>query len=144
MCHNDRTEPPSYLLESGGMGMERNSVDNREAQILKQKLIDEASRADTARTGQRLQAKSFEWSAVCNIKPDTTMQDLERLAKHFEAKYGFQCYQIAIHRDEGHIDESGQERINHHAHLEFITLDKEIGRNNYRRELITPSILRQI
>lgn len=143
MYHNDRTEPPSYLLESGGMGVECNR-DNREAQILKQKLIDEASRAYTARTGQRLQAKSYEWSAVCNIKPDTTMQDLERLAKHFETKYGFQCYQIAIHRDEGHIDDNGLEQINHHAHLEFITLDKESGRNNYRRELITPSVLRQM
>ena len=131
MCHNDRTEPPSHLLESGGMGVKYNR-DNREAQNLKQKLIDEASRAYTARTGQRLQAKSYEWSAVCNIKPTTTMQDLERLAKHFESKYGFQCYQIAIHRDEGYIDDNGQEQINHHAHLEFITLDKETGRNRQR------------
>lgn len=131
MCHNDRTEPPSNLLESGGMGVEYNR-DNREAQNLKQKLIDEASRAYTARTGQRLQAKSYEWSAVCNIKPTTTMQDLEALAKHFESKYGFQCYQIAIHRDEGYIDDNGQEQINHHAHLEFITLDKETGRNRQR------------
>lgn len=53
MCHNDRTEPPSYLLESGGSGIECNR-DNREAQSLKQKLIDEASRAYTARIGQRL------------------------------------------------------------------------------------------
>lgn len=131
MCHNDRTEPPSNLLESGGMGVEYNR-DNREAQSLKQKLIDEASRAYTARTGQRLQAKSYEWSAVCNIKPTTTMQDLEALAKHFESKYGFQCYQIAIHRDEGYIDDNGQEQINHHAHLEFITLDKKTGRNRQR------------
>lgn len=131
MCHNDRTEPPSHLLENGGMGVEYNR-DNREAQSLKQRLIDEASRAYTARTGQRLQAKSYEWSAVCNIKPTTTMQDLEALAQHFETKYGFQCYQIAIHRDEGYIDENGQEQINHHAHLEFITLDKETGKNRQR------------
>ncbi len=131
MCHNDRTEPPSHLLENGGMSVEYNR-DNREAQSLKQKLIDEASRAYTAHIGQRLQAKSYEWSAVCNIKPDTTMQDLEVLAQHFETKYGFQCYQIAIHRDEGYIDENGQEQINHHAHLEFITLDKETGKNRQR------------
>ena len=72
------------------------------------------------------------------------MEDLEALAKHFNDKYGFQCYQIAIHRDEGHIDEDGKEQINHHAHLEFITLDKKSGKNNYRRELITPKVLRQI
>ena len=72
------------------------------------------------------------------------MVDLKRLDQHFSDKYGFQCYQIAIHRDEGHIDEDGKEQINHHAHLEFITLDKKSGKNNYRRELITPKVLRQI
>ena len=72
------------------------------------------------------------------------MEDVETLAKHFNDKYGFQCYQIAIHRDAGHIDEDGKKQINHHAHLEFITLDKESGKNNYRRELITPNILRRI
>ncbi|MBX2723328.1 mobilization protein, partial [Campylobacter jejuni] len=34
--------------------------------------------------------------------------------------------------------------INHHAHLEFITLNKENGRNMWRRELITPKVLRQM
>lgn len=72
------------------------------------------------------------------------MQDLERLAKHFETKYGFQCYQIAIHRDEGHIDDNGEKVINHHAHLEFITLDKESGKSLFRAELQKPKDLRQI
>ncbi|HEB9430812.1 TPA: mobilization protein, partial [Campylobacter coli] len=72
------------------------------------------------------------------------MQDLERLALFLNKKYGFQCYQIAIHRDEGHINEQGQKEINHHAHLEFITLNKENGRNMWRRELITPKVLRQM
>ena len=72
------------------------------------------------------------------------MQDLERLAKHFESKYGFQCYQIAIHRDEGHIDENGLEQINHYAHLEFITLDKESGKSLFRAELQKPKALRQM
>lgn len=70
------------------------------------------------------------------------MQDLERLSKHFSDKYGFQCYQIAIHRDEGHIDENGERQINHHAHLEFVTLDKQTGRNRQRE--LKPQTLRQI
>ena len=70
------------------------------------------------------------------------MQDLERLSKHFSDKYGFQCYQIAIHRDEGHIDENGERQINHHAHLEFITLDKNTGINRQRE--LKPQTLRQI
>ncbi|MBZ7959052.1 mobilization protein, partial [Campylobacter sp. RM9760] len=57
------------------------------------------------------------------MKPNTTLNDLENLANHFQEKYGFQCYQIAIHRDEGHISDDGEKVINHHAHLEFITLD---------------------
>ena len=140
--HNDRTLPPSYLIDN-----EKGAECNRSAEKareLKNQIISEAKETYTSRTGQRFQAKTYEWSAVCNIKPDTAMEDLEALAKHFNDKYGFQCYQIAIHRDEGHIDEDGKEQINHHAHLEFITLDKKSGKNNYRRELITPKVLRQI
>ena len=138
--HNDRDLPPSYLI---GADREVNHT-HKNALILKNQMIKNAIEAYTKHRGQKFQAKSYEWSAVCNIKPETTMQDLEQLAKHFNEKYGFQCYQIAIHRDEGHINEQGQKEINHHAHLEFITLDKETGKNNYRRELITPSVLRQI
>lgn len=115
-----------------------------EALKLKNQIIENAKEQYTKRTGQKFQAKSYEWSAVCNIKPNTTMQDLEKLAEHFNQKYGFQCYQIAIHRDEGHINEKGEKVINHHAHLEFVTLDRQTGKNNYRRELITPKVLRQI
>lgn len=96
---------------------------------LKNQIIQEAKEAYYKQTRQKFQAKSFEWSAVVNIKDSTTTQDLENLATHFNKKYGFQCYQIAIHRDEGHIDEQGQKVINHHAHLEFITLDKHTGRS---------------
>lgn len=138
--HNDRDLPPNYLI-GGAVECNRN---HREALILKNKIIKEAIENYTKRTGQKLQAKSYEWSAVVNIKPNTTLNDLENLANHFQEKYGFQCYQIAIHRDEGHISDDGEKVINHHAHLEFITLDKQTGKNNYRRELITPKILRQI
>ena len=140
-AHNDRTLAPSYLISDRGVECDRPDEQARE---LKEQIIAQAKETYTSRTGQRFQAKTYEWSAVCNIKPDTAMEDLEALAKHFNDKYGFQCYQIAIHRDEGHIDEDGKEQINHHAHLEFITLDKKSGKNNYRREFITPKVLRQI
>ena len=138
--HNDRTLPPSYLIDNEkGAECDRNAEQARE---LKGQIIAQAKEAYINRTNQRFQAKSYEWSAVVNIKPDTTMQDLERLSKHFNDKYGFQCYQIAIHRDEGHIDENGEKQINHHAHLEFITLDKQTGRNRQRE--LKPQTLRQI
>ena len=113
-----------------------------EALKLKEQIVNQAIETYKSRTKRAFQAKSYEWSAVCNIKEDTTMADLERLAEHFEQKYGFQCYQIAIHRDEGHINDNGEKEINHHAHLEFITLDKNTGRNRQRD--LKPEILRQI
>lgn len=115
-----------------------------EALKIKNQIIEEAKEAYTKNTKQKFQAKSYEWSAVCNIKPETTMADLERLAEHFEQKYGFQCYQIAIHRDEGHINDNGEKEINHHAHLEFITLDKETGKNCFKLRDFPKSKMREI
>ena len=138
-AHNDRTLAPSYLISDRGVECDRPDEQARE---LKEQIIARAKETYTSRTGQRFQAKTYEWSAVCNIKPDTTMDDLKRLAQHFSDEYGFQCYQIAIHRDEGHIDEDGKEQINHHAHLEFITLDKNTGINRQRE--LTPKKLREL
>ncbi|MCC3022683.1 mobilization protein [Campylobacter jejuni] len=138
--HNDRDLPPSYLI---GGKVECN-LNHKEALALKNQIIKDAIEAYTKNTKQKFQAKSYEWSAVVNIKPDTTMNDLENLSKHFQEKYGFQCYQIAIHRDEGHINEQGEKVINHHAHIEFITLDKQTGKSMFRADLQKPKALRQI
>ncbi|EAJ0020384.1 mobilization protein [Campylobacter jejuni] len=118
-----------------------------EALELKNKIVSEAKEAyekNKSPKAPKFKAKSYEWSLVVNIKPDTSMNDLQELSKHFQEKYGFQCYQIAIHRDEGHINEQGEKLINHHAHMEFITLDKGTGKNNFRHEKITPKVLREI
>lgn len=140
--HNDRTLPPSYLIDNEkGAECDRNAEQARE---LKEQIIARAKETYTSRTGQRFQAKTYEWSAVCNIKPDTTMDDLKRLAQHFSDKYSFQCYQIAIHRDEGHIGEDGKEQINHHAHLEFIMLDKNTGVNCFKMRDFPKSKMREI
>jgi len=140
-AHNDRTLAPSYLISDRGVECDRPDEQARE---LKEQIIAQAKETYTSRTGQRFQAKSYEWSAVCNIKPDTTMDDLKRLAQYFSDEYGFQCYQIAIHRDEGHIDENGKEQINHHAHLEFITLDKNTGVNCFKMRDFPKSKMREI
>lgn len=142
--HNDRDLPPNYLISDTGCEVNRT---HKEALKLRNEIIENSINAynkNKSPKAPNFKAKSYEWSAVVNIKQDTTMQDLEKLAEHFEKKYGFQCYQIAIHRDEGHINDDNEKVINHHAHLEFITLDKNTGKNMYRRELINPKILRQI
>ncbi|WP_314979483.1 mobilization protein [Campylobacter rectus] len=137
MFHNANIRP-SYVI-GGKLECNRKGY---EAKELKEAIVNEAKQTYKQRTKRAFQSTAYEWSAVVNIKPDTTMQDLERLSKHFSDKYGFQCYQIAIHRDEGHIDENGERQINHHAHLEFITLDKQTGRNRQRE--LKPQTLRQI
>jgi hypothetical protein len=138
--HNDRTLPPSYLI-GNDKEVNRSAA---EALALKQEMINRAFEKYTARTGQKPQAKNYEWSAVVNLKPSSTMQDLENLAQHLQDKYGLQCYQLAIHRDEGHINEKGEKVINHHAHIELITLDRETGVNNFKRSMITRQVLRDM
>lgn len=140
--HNDRTLAPNYLIDKEkGAECNRNAEKARE---LKNQIINEAKETYQNQVKQKFQAKSFEWSAVVNIKPGTTMQDLENLAKHFNDKYGFQCYQIAIHRDEGHKDENGEKQINQHAHMEFITLDRETGKQNFKMRDFSKQKMREI
>ncbi len=98
------------------------------------------------RVGQRMQPNSSpirEGLAV--IKAETTMQDLQRLASTFESRFGIECFQIHIHRDEGHIltsqevanakamgveiPEIGTPIINHHAHMIFDWQDKVTGKS---------------
>ncbi len=136
--HNDRSTPPNYLLPKERQLYTICNRSGLEAQALKQEMIDKSISAYIQRVGQKFQAKTYVYSAVVNLKPTHTMQDLEKLATHFKNKYGIQCYQIAIHRDEGHIDEFGNTHINHHAHMEFVTLDENTGKNNFKR---VPSLM---
>lgn len=126
--HNERIKSPSYLIDTPNVEVSLNYDD---AVALREKMINEAKERYKQHTGQKFQAKSYLWSAVVNLKPNSTMKDLEKLTAHINKKYGFQCYQIAIHKDEGHIDK-GEKKHNYHAHLEFVTLDKETGRNRQR------------
>ena len=55
-----------------------------------------------AHVGQKMQAKAAPIrEAAVVIKPDTTMADLQLLAKQLEKEFGIKCIQIHIHRDEG-------------------------------------------
>lgn len=145
LAHNERITPPSYLIGSETLQNEVNR-NMSEALALKQSMINKAIETYNKNKKPKappFKATSYEWSAVVNLKPSSTMQDLEKLAEHLQEKYGFQCYQIAIHRDEGHF-ENGEKIFNHHAHLEFITLDRDTGRNKFNRRDIKFQTLRDI
>lgn len=136
VMHNDRSLRAEHIKD-GEFEVNRTAD---EAIELKEQMIRqaiEAYEANKSKRAPKFRAKDYAHSAVALIKPDTTMQDLEVVAKHFESKYGFQCYQIAIHRDEGHYPKNVKGdptplEINHHAHFEFITLDKNTGKNRWR------------
>lgn len=141
--HNS-TIRPSYII---GGELECDPPKGYDAQRIKNEIVENAKQAYFSTSKARnkaFQAKNYEWSAVVNIKPETTMDDLKKLAEHFNKKYGFQCYQIAIHRDEGHINDNGEKEINHHAHLEFITLSKENGKQLFKLRDFNPQKMREI
>lgn len=123
--HNTRFVSPTYLLKEKSLGVEYD-LNHEDAEALYQSLLNEAVSNYTQRTGQALQAKKLRWSAVVNIKDTTTMDDLKKLTQKLYQEYGWQCYQIAIHRDEGHKDpDTGETIYNLHAHLEFLMLNKK-------------------
>jgi len=97
--HNTRFVSPTYLLKEKSLGVEYD-LNHEDAEALYQSLLNEAVDNYVQRTGQHLQAKKLRWSAVVNIKDTTTMDDLKKLTQKLYQEYGWQCYQIAIHRDD--------------------------------------------
>lgn len=88
-----------------------------------------------ATTGQKMQAKATPIrEAVVVIKDITTMNDLQNLAQRLQQRFGVQCFQIAVHKDEGHIG-SDEWKPNLHAHMVFDFTDQKgkslkLGRND--------------
>lgn len=72
-----------------------------------------------ATVGQKMQTKAVPLrEAVIVIKPDTTMADLQLLARQLEKEFGIKCIQIHIHRDEGFSkSDSDPSKLNLHAHF---------------------------
>ncbi|WP_205426585.1 hypothetical protein [Helicobacter suis] len=133
LSHNDRSKPPSYLLPTDKRLKVECDKPADMAVKLRNSIISKAMQDYKNHVKQKFKAGSYLWSAVVNITPNTSIEELKTLANHFQNKYGFQCYQIAIHRDEGVVKESGEVVINHHAHMEFVTLDRVTGRSMFRR-----------
>lgn len=65
--------------------------------------------------------------AVVNIKKDTTLDDLLKLAENLQNRFGIKTIAIYTHREEGH-EEEGEWITNHHAHMEFDWTD-DTGRS---------------
>ena len=91
--------------------------------------------AKASRKGGRVpKEENSLWEAVLNLNKEHTLEDVQRVAKHIEKKFNITCTRIAIHRDEGHINERGIVEYNLHAHLNFVTYKD--SKQNWRRENI--------
>lgn len=143
--HNNRSMPPTYLLVKGGKGFQSRYVSfngSKSAVETRDKYIEACQQAYLREKGKKFQAKSYLWSAVINLKESSTIEDVSKVRKYLEKETGFKCYQLALHADEGYVDDDGVIQINYHAHLEFVTLDLATGINLQRK--LSPAKLREL
>jgi hypothetical protein len=76
---------------------------------------------------------------VVNLDKHHTLEDLKKVAEILEKKFYTKIYMLAVHRDEGYIDENGKKHINYHGHILFSNLRKDgksIKRYINKRDLI--------
>lgn len=132
LYHNDRT----HHTQNSIFNDEENEYlnDAEKAYQILHNEIQKRSEEYKKRTGQKVQKKMItHLSAIVNLNHEHTLNDLKELADYLEKEFDTRVVQIAIHRDEGHIDENGNKIKNYHAHLEFLGLDS-MG-NSVRRKL---------
>ncbi|MCT4223144.1 hypothetical protein HZP43_12340 [Elizabethkingia anophelis] len=82
------------------------------------------------KSGRKLQRNAMPIrEAVVVIKENTTMLELQNLARKLEEELKIRIFQIAIHKDEGHFDkETNEWKPNYHAHLVADWQDLETGK----------------
>jgi len=107
----------------------------REGIALYKKDLEEKSKKYTERTGQKLQKRATTlMNAVVNLDEHHTLEDLKKVAEMLEKKLDVKVYQLAVHNDEGYVDDKGKKHINKHGHILFSGLDSQ-GRAVKRNKL---------
>lgn len=82
-----------------------------------------------AKTGRKMQEKSRAlYEGIAVIRPDTTIEDIKKLADAMHQRWGFHFVQLAIHKDEGSWQKDGTWKPNLHAHMVFDKIDHETGK----------------
>jgi len=100
---------------------------------MEQKIADRIQKIEAyckEKSGRKLQKNAMPVrEAVVVIKENTTMMELQNLAKRLEEELNIRVFQIAIHKDEGHTDKDTKEwRPNYHAHLVADWQDLKTGK----------------
>lgn len=100
---------------------------------MEQKIADRIQKIEAyckEKSGRKLQKNAMPVrEAVVVIKENTTMMELQNLAKRLEEELNIRVFQIAIHKDEGHTDKDTKEwKPNYHAHLVADWQDLKTGK----------------
>ena len=133
LWHNDRSRRTANSIFPALYNQYSASAE-KAAEIYRAELA-KRTEAYTARTGRKLHDKTIKHlSAVVNLDDRHRIEDVRKIADYLEQTLGTKVFQIAVHRDEGHVnEETGVKRINYHAHIEFMGLDYQ--GNSVRRKL---------
>jgi len=134
--HNDRTEEKEADTIYNQFSF-KNECDKNARESLKEfnKLYNKSINKVKGKI-RRAKRENTLIEVEVNTKPETNLEDLKKIQKYIENEFGFTGIQIANHKDEGHF-ENGKFFPNLHAHLNFFTLNKETGRQLFRREYIS-------
>lgn len=100
---------------------------------MEQKIADRIQKIEAyckEKSGRKLQKNAMPVrEAVVVIKENTTMMELQNLAKRLEEELNIRVFQISIHKDEGHTDKDTKEwKPNYHAHLVADWQDLDTGK----------------
>lgn len=130
--HNDRSKPTLNSIFND----EPNEIDctNKKAYQIYREELEKRTLAYTQKTKQNIQKNTVtHLSAIVNLNKNHNLNDLNELKNYLEKTLNTKVFQIAIHKDEGHIDTNNNQIKNYHAHIEFMGLDSQ--GNSVRRKL---------
>jgi len=135
--HNFRKDKPNYLLPK------KFQLDNEfwKNEKSEQEIFDDELSRANRKGGRKPKLENSRWEAVLNLNKNHTLEDVKKVSKHIEKKFNIICTAIAIHRDEGFV-ENGKPNYNYHAHINFVTYKD--GKQNWRREHIKPKSLSEL
>lgn len=122
--HNFRKKTFDYI---------RKDLTSKNEYWMEQKIADRIQQIEAyckEKSGRKLQKNAMPArEAVVVIKEETTMLELQNLAKRLEEELKIRVFQIAIHKDEGHTNKDTKEwKPNYHAHLVADWQDLETGK----------------
>ena len=117
IIHNERIFDVAYALKNDDVNEYHRiaSISETRKAIYEDYKLNHGRKLNTKATPIR--------EAVVNLNENHTMEDLKKLSEMLDKDYQMKVLHIAIHRDEGHIDKTGEEKINYHAHIVFSNYD---------------------